>query len=52
MRVTLADGRQIEAANKFGDVFWSKAETHSTENIAGPMHALLIEFKGAPRSGA
>ena len=49
VRVTLADGRQIEAANKFGDVFWSKAETHSTENIAGPMRALLIEFKAAPK---
>jgi hypothetical protein len=24
VRVTLADGRQIEAANKFGDVIWAK----------------------------
>ena len=52
VRVTLADGRQIEAANKFGDVFWSEAETHTTENIAGPMRAVLIEFKGAPKSRA
>ena len=52
VRVTLADGRQIEAVNKFGDVIWGEAETHTTENIAGPMRALLIEFKGAPRSRA
>jgi len=52
VRVTLADGRQIEAANKFGDVIWGEAETHTTENIAGPMRAVLIEFKGAPKSRA
>jgi len=52
VRVTLADGRQIEATNKFGDVIWGEAETHTTENIAGPMRALLIEFKGAPKSRA
>lgn len=52
VRVTLADGRQIEAANKFGDVVWNEAETHTTENIAGPMRALLIEFKGVPKSRA
>ena len=52
VRVTLADGRQIEAANKFGDVFWSEAGTHTTENIAGPMRALLIEFKNVPKSRA
>ena len=52
VRVTLADGRQIEAANKFGDVIWGDAETHTTENIAGPMRALLIEFKGAPKARA
>jgi len=52
VRVTLADGRQIEAANKFGDVIWGEAETHTTENIAGPMRALLIEFKGARKSRA
>jgi quercetin dioxygenase-like cupin family protein len=52
VRVTLGDGRQIEAANKFGDVFWSEAGTHTVENIAGPMRALLIEFKAAPRSHA
>jgi hypothetical protein len=50
VRVTLADGRKIEAANKFGDVIWGEAETHTTENIAGPMRALLIEFKGSPKS--
>ena len=52
VRLTRADGRQIEAANKIGDVFWSEAETHAAENIAGPMRALLIEFKDTPKSRA
>ena len=52
VRVTLADGRQIEAANKFGDVFWSEAETHTAENIGGPMRALMVEFKSTPKSRA
>jgi hypothetical protein len=52
VRVTLGDGRQIEASNRFGDVFWSEAETHTTENIAGPMRALMIEFKAAQKSRA
>ncbi len=46
VRVTLPDGKKIEAANRLGDVFWSEAETHTVENIgAGPVRALIIEIK-------
>lgn len=49
VRVTLPDGRLIEAANKLGDVFWSEAETHTVENIGtGLIRALIIEIKAAP----
>lgn len=51
VRVRLADGNVIVAENKLGDVFWSEAETHETENISGRnVRALLIELKNAPRS--
>jgi hypothetical protein len=51
VRVTLADGRQIDAANKFGDVFWSEAETHTVENIGSQvMRALIVEIKDAAGS--
>ena len=53
VRVTLPDGRKIEAANKLGDVFWSEAETHVVENIGGAnMRALIIEFKDPPKTRA
>ena len=46
VRVTLPDGRQIEGANKLGDVFWSEAETHEVENISGRnVRALIVELK-------
>jgi len=49
VRVTLPDGKTVEATNKLGDVFWSEAETHAVENIGGAnMRALIVEFK-APR---
>lgn len=49
VRVTLPDGQKIVATNKPGDVFWSEAETHATENIGGAeARALIIELKGAP----
>ena len=31
VRVTLPDGKTVEATNKLGDVFWSEAETHAVE---------------------
>jgi len=46
VRVRLPDGTSIVAENKVGDVFWSEAETHETENISGRnVRALLIELK-------
>jgi hypothetical protein len=49
VRVTLPDGKRIEATNKLGDVFWSEAETHVVENIGGNnMRALIIELKNMP----
>jgi len=51
VRVKLPDGNVIVAENKLGDVFWSEAETHETENISGRnVRALLIELKSSPRS--
>jgi hypothetical protein len=46
VRVTTADGKRFIAENKPGDVFWSEAETHATENLMGhDARALLVEFK-------
>jgi len=53
VRVTLPDGKTVEATNKLGDVFWSDAETHATENIGGAnMRALIVEFKTPPKARA
>jgi hypothetical protein len=44
-----AGGKTFVATNKLGDVFWSEAETHETENLSGAnIRALIIEIK-APR---
>lgn len=49
-RVTLPDGKVIVAENKLGDVFWSEAETHETENISGRnVRALMVELKEPAR---
>ncbi|HTR76597.1 MAG TPA: hypothetical protein VMH39_00740 [Gemmatimonadaceae bacterium] len=46
VRVTLADGTKVVATSKAGDVFWSEAETHTTENIGGgEARALIVELK-------
>jgi hypothetical protein len=51
VRVKLPDGKAFVGENKTGDVFWSEAETHETENITGKdVRALLIELK--PGAGA
>ena len=51
VRVTLPDGKTVEATNKLGDVFWSEAETHAVENIGGAnMRALIVEFKALPKT--
>ena len=47
-RVRLADGKEFLAQNKLGDVFWSEAETHETENLSGhDVRAVIIELKPA-----
>ena len=46
VRVKLPDGKSFVAEQKPGDVFWSEAETHETENVSGrDMRALVIELK-------
>jgi beta-alanine degradation protein BauB len=46
VRVKLDDGRTVVAENSPGDVFWSEAETHETENISGRnVRALIVELK-------
>ena len=46
VRIKTPDGQVQYAATKAGDVFWSEAETHETENLSGhDMRALLIELK-------
>ena len=39
-------GKEFVAENKLGDVFWSDAETHETENVSGhEVRALIVELK-------
>ncbi len=46
VRVKTADGKEFVAENKAGDVFWSPAETHATENVSGQeIRALIVEIK-------
>ena len=53
VRITLPDGKKVEASNKAGDVMWGEAETHSVENIGGnDVRALIIEYKDAPTTRA
>jgi hypothetical protein len=45
------NGHVFEATNKPGDVFWSEAVTHETENIGGAnVRSLIVELK-APAHG-
>lgn len=42
------DGKAILAELSAGDVFWSEAVTHETENLAGAnCRSLIIEYKKA-----
>lgn len=45
------NGKVFTAVNKSGDVFWSEAGRHETENISGSgVRSLIVEFKTpAPR---
>lgn len=46
VKVTAPDGKSIIADNELGDVFWSEAETHETENLSGhDVRALIVELK-------
>ncbi len=46
VRVKFPDGKTIVASNELGDVFWSEAETHETENVSGRnVRALIVEVK-------
>jgi hypothetical protein len=48
-RVKLPDSKTFVAEFKPGDLFWSEAETHEVENIAGKdIRALLVELKSVP----
>jgi hypothetical protein len=51
VRIRLPDGKTLVGENKVGDVFWSDAETHETENVSGrDMRALLVELKSPTRT--
>ena len=40
------NGKDFIAENKIGDVFWSPAVTHETENVTGrEVRALIVEMK-------
>jgi beta-alanine degradation protein BauB len=46
VKVTGADGKPFVVEAKAGDMFWSPAETHSTENLTGStVRAYIVEFK-------
>jgi hypothetical protein len=46
-------GKEFVAENGLGDVFWSEAQVHETENIAGhDVRALIVELKSAPATKA
>jgi beta-alanine degradation protein BauB len=42
-------GKEFVAESKLGDVWWSPAVTHETENLGGKeARALIVEFKSPP----
>jgi len=46
-------GKDFVAENQVGDVFWSEAQVHETENIGGKnVRALIIELKTPPAAKA
>ena len=53
VRVKMADGKQFQGENQLGDVFFSEAETHETENITGKnVRALIVELKPQAKAKA
>ncbi|MEO8346493.1 MAG: hypothetical protein ABI607_12440 [Betaproteobacteria bacterium] len=46
VKVTAADGKVFVADVKAGDMFWSPAEIHTTDNLSGAtVRAYIVEFK-------
>ncbi len=43
---TLADGKTRESKAKTGQVTWSAAEKHSSENLGGPSELIQVELRG------
>ncbi len=53
VKVKLPNGKESVGELKPGDVFWSEAETHETENVSGKdIRALLVELKTPPSAKA
>ena len=53
IRFTLADGRTVVRETKAGDVLYSDAVTHASENIGdGDAHGILVELKTAAAKAA
>lgn len=53
VRVKTADGKQFVGENQLGDVFFSEAETHETENLSGKnVRALIVELKQQAKAKA
>lgn len=53
IRFTLADGRTVVRETKAGDVLYSDAVTHASENIGdGDAHGILVELKTAGAKAA
>jgi quinol monooxygenase YgiN len=53
IRFTFPDGRTANREAKAGDVLFSEAVTHATENIGGTdAHGILVELKGGSGSQA
>jgi hypothetical protein len=46
-------GKEFVGENQLGDVFWSEAQVHETENISGHnVRALIVELKAPPLAKA
>lgn len=53
VRVKLPSGKEFIGENSLGDVFFSEAETHETENLTGKnVRALIVELKPQPKAKA
>jgi hypothetical protein len=47
------NGKEFVADSKLGDMFWSPAVTHETENLSGKeVRSLIVELKSPPAAKA